>query len=673
MKNRDLPYRQIHLDFHTSPAIENIGKEFDKNQFINALRAGHVNSITCFSSCHHGWSYHPTKVGKMHPHLDFDLLGAQIKACKENGINVPIYLTAGVDNVAAEEHSEWREIDKEGRWASWEPSPLQAGFKNLCFNTPYLDYLCAKIEEAVTRYGKADGVFLDIISQSQCCCPSCLELMKKQGLDPLVEEDRIKCSEIALKRYYERTTAACRINNPDMPVFHNSGHIFPGRRDILPYFSHLELESLPTGGWGYDHFPFSARYAAALGMDFLGMTGKFHTTWGEFGGFKHPDALRYECSAMMAFGAKCSIGDQLHPSGLMDESTYRIIGQAYGEVEEKEPWCSGSRNAADIALLNRAANRERLSGMQDPRNRDYPGDTGASRILLEGHFLFDVIDEETDFNPYKLLILPDEIVVDSRLKRKLDSHLQSGGKLFITGDSGFDGEGDFLFDIGGELGEPSPYCPDYIKPEKSLSSDFLSSPMVMYSPGRRLKVSEGRSLGKVYDPYFNRRYDHFCSHRHTPHRLEDSGFDCGVLKGGILYLPHKVFTQYYAYGAVVYKDFLIKCIKSLLADELSVETDLPSSARLTVRKQDKENRMIVHLLYGNTVTRGGYYGPETKPVEIIDGLLPLHHVTVKIRTARPRRVLLEPEHKEQPWIWRDGLLELRIDSFTCHRMVAIEY
>jgi hypothetical protein len=44
------------------------------------------------------------------------------------------------------------------------------------------------------------------------------------------------------------------------------------------------------------------------------MTGKFHTTWGEFGGFKRPNALRYECAAMLAFGSKCSIGDQLHPA-----------------------------------------------------------------------------------------------------------------------------------------------------------------------------------------------------------------------------------------------------------------------------------------------------------------------------------------------------------------------
>ena len=110
----NLLFRQIHLDFHTSPDIPGIGAEFDKKQWQDALRMGHVNSITCFAKCHHGWSYHPTKVGKMHPHLDFDLLRAQMDASKEIDVNVPIYISAGLDGVMGVEHPEWREVTIEG-------------------------------------------------------------------------------------------------------------------------------------------------------------------------------------------------------------------------------------------------------------------------------------------------------------------------------------------------------------------------------------------------------------------------------------------------------------------------------------------------------------------------------------------------------------------------------
>ena len=65
-------FRQVHLDFHTSECIPDIGKRFDKKQFQDALRTGHVDSITVFSKCHHGWSYHPTKANRIHPELSFD-------------------------------------------------------------------------------------------------------------------------------------------------------------------------------------------------------------------------------------------------------------------------------------------------------------------------------------------------------------------------------------------------------------------------------------------------------------------------------------------------------------------------------------------------------------------------------------------------------------------------
>ncbi|MEI7834394.1 MAG: hypothetical protein WCJ56_14500, partial [bacterium] len=63
------------------------------------------------------------------------------------------------------------------------------------------------------------------------------------------------------------------------------------------------------------------------------MTGKFHSHWGEFGGYKHPNALRFESALSLANGAKISIGDQMHPYGKLDEATYRLIGTAYAEVE----------------------------------------------------------------------------------------------------------------------------------------------------------------------------------------------------------------------------------------------------------------------------------------------------------------------------------------------------
>ena len=244
MAHYKLRFRQVHLDFHTSPHIPGDGRKFDGSAWQDALRTGHVDSITCFSKCHHGWSYHPTKVGKTHPHLDFDLLRAQMDASKEIGVNVPIYISAGVDDVMGRARPDWREITIDGCYAGWSKAINQAGFLVMCFNSPYLDYLCEQICEAVHLFPDCNGVFLDIIHQGECCCPTCLADMEKNALDAENSEDRKTCARAALERYYAESTAACRCENADMPVFHNSGHVAKGDRDALKYFRSSRNESI---------------------------------------------------------------------------------------------------------------------------------------------------------------------------------------------------------------------------------------------------------------------------------------------------------------------------------------------------------------------------------------------------------------------------------------------
>jgi hypothetical protein len=664
-----LRFRQIHLDFHTSPHLPGVGSKFDKKRWQETLQAAAVDSITLFSKCHHGWSYHPTTVGKIHPHLGFDLLRAQYEATKEVGINAPVYLSAGVDNLASHEHPEWREVNKDGTYSGWAQSPLQPGFHMMDFHSPYLDYLCGQIREAVRLFPDCDGIFLDIISQNQSCGRWSLDFMKANGLDPAQEEDRRESSRRALEEYYRRTTEAARSMRADMPVFHNAGHIPRGRHDILPYFSHLELESLPTGGWGYDHFPMSAKYACNLPFEFLGMTGKFHTTWGEFGGYKHPAALRYECSAMLAFGAKCSVGDQLHPNGTLDPSTYETVGEVYREVAGKEPWCVGAEQVFDLGILSSEA--------EGRTHRDAPSDEGASRVLLESHFLFGLLDRTMDFARYKALVLPDDIRIEAELKAKLDAYLAQGGKLILSGESGlWKDHPEFAFDLGAEYGGPSPFAPDYLLPAPDLRAPFVAMPQVMYEGSQRIRVTTGRSLGQIFDPYFNRTWEHFCSHQHTPNREEPSGFDAGVRHGGILYFAHPVFRHYRAYGAVAYREFVVRAIRAFLGDALSVGTNLPSTARIALTAQPAEQRRVLHLLYAPTISRGGVInlsGGNTaggKAIEVIEDLPALHGIEVTLAgTVRSARLV--PRGTDLPVEQAGGRSILRLPAFSCHQMIEL--
>lgn len=664
-----IPFRQIHLDFHTSEAIPGIGSAWDKKHWQETLKRGHVSSVNVFAVCHHGWSYYNTRVGQRHPHLaeGLDLTRAQIEACAEVGIRTQVYCTAGVNNRVARENSQWRAINENGGYYGWSQRPTDAGFHMLCFNTPYLDFLCEQIREIARLFPDTDGLWLDIIHKPHCYCVWCMERMVKLGLDPKNGADVAQHADMVLQNYYRRTLAALRETSATMRITQNSGHLTRGDRRLFRHVTHLELESLPTWGWGYDHFPMSAKYSQTTGMEFLGMTGKFHTTWGEFGGFKHPNALRYECAAMLAYGGKCSVGDQLHPDGRLDESTYAIIGEAYKEVEAKEPWCDGARNVADVGLLSAVA--------LDPDHKvGEDSDVGASRLLLEGHMLFDMLDGEMDFSPYKALMIPDEGQIAPPLKAKLDSYIASGGKVLFTGRSPLGANGSPLFDLGADVARESECSLDYILPIPELRPDFVQSPMIVYSSYPRLKVAGGAALGEVIEPYFERAWNHFCSHQHAPQRREGTGYACGVGKNGLMWLPMDVCRNYRTWGQVANKGFFLACVRQLLGEAIGLRSNLPSTARVTLTVQSAHNRHVLHLLHGSPVQRGGqhqtHFGAMT--MEVIEDLTPCCDVWVSLRLGTPvKRITLEPQGSEIPFRTAGGRVEFELERFTCHQMVAL--
>lgn len=655
-------FRQIHLDFHTSEKIAGIGSKFNKEQFQKALKEGHVNSVTVFSKCHHGWAYHPSETNEMHPGLDFDLLGAQIEAAHEIGVKTPVYLSAGLDEKMAIRHPEWLVRDRDDQ-TTWVKGFLTPGYHRFCMNTPYLDYFLEQVRE-VCRIYDADSLFLDIVGVIPCYCNNCINTLRAEGKNPADEDAVLELAERTYTVYARKVREAIDSVKPGLPVFHNAGHVRHGRRDLAQMNNHLELESLPTGGWGYDHFPLSVRYVQSLGMDVLGMTGKFHLCWGEFGGFKHPNALRYEVSLAAANGAKSSIGDQLHPTGEMDMATYKLIGGAYKELEEKEEWLDQVTQVADVACLS----YEAYTGMfgTGQIGKSNKTDSGAARILLEGHYLFDVIDEESEMDRYKVIILPDLERITPVLKEKLDAFLQKGGKLLATGKAGLYEDRDaFAFDFGADYVGESPFNPNYIHPLFEMEGLYDSS-YIMYSQGEVIAPASGKVWGRQENPYFNRTAEHFCSHRHTPNSQEYAG--PGIIEGkdGI-YIGWQVFTEYAEKGSLILKRIVQYALDRLLADSKTLTTNLGAQGITTLMEQKKEGRYINHLLYAVPVKRGSN-------VEVIEDIVPVYDIHVELRlTKKIKKVYLAPQKKEIPFTQSDGMIRYSVDKIDCHQMVVLEY
>ena len=311
-----LRYRQIHLDFHTSEQITGIGADFDPDVFAETLAKAHVNSITCFARCHHGCSTtsRPIFPERIHPHLERpNLLIEQIEACHKRGIRVPIYVTVQWDYYTASRHPEWVCEGADGKILG--TPPFEAGFyRFMNVNSPYVDFLKASVAE-IFDLMPVDGFFFDIVQPIPSADRYTQKMMRDAGLDPSDDAERAQFGIDSLDDFKRDMTEFVRQYSDDATIFYNSGHIGPRHRGLDDAYTHWELESLPSGRWGYQHFPITQRYARNLGIDTMSHTGKFHTAWGDFQSFKNLAALQFECFRMIAMNAKCLIGDQLPPNG----------------------------------------------------------------------------------------------------------------------------------------------------------------------------------------------------------------------------------------------------------------------------------------------------------------------------------------------------------------------
>jgi hypothetical protein len=676
---KELPFREIHLDFHTSPDIGAVGSRFDPEEFAATLAAAHVNSISCFARCHHGMIYYDSKVNpeRVHPGLvRKDLLREQIEACHRHGIRVPIYTTVQWDQLTAREHPEWLVRNEDG--SVHGQKPYEPGFYgSLCVNTPYRDFLKAHVKEILQTL-PTDGLFFDIVGTRDCSCEYCRKAMTEKGLEPHKREDRLAFATSLIGEFMRDMSAFVRLYNKDCGIFYNASTIGPVETPLADAFSHFELESLPSGVWGYQNFPLVMRYARNFGLDCLSHTGKFHTEWGDFHSFKNRAALEFECFHMLALNAKCLIGDQLEPSGRLSPAVYDLIGSVYSQVEAKEPWCSGTRALVDIGVFD-----PKEFGLAKGLSLD-DSLIGVGRMLQESGQQFDVIDTRSDFSRYRVLVLPDSIPVNPELDAKLARYLAAGGSVIASCESGLDETGgafgfkaagvrllpDQTRDLAGNLVRGRYYdrhdYADYLLPKGPIASGLPETEHVMYMKGAEVEAEAGSEvLADAVLPYYNRDYRHFCSHRQAP-SSGIRGYAGIVKRGRVIYFAHPIFRQYDRNAPHWCKVLFRNALDMFLPDPVLRHSG-PSGLIATVNEQEKEKRLVAHLLY---------YVPErrSKNIDIIEDVIPLFGVKLSINPQgrKIRSVSLVPQGAKLPFTSESGRIEFVIPEINGHQMVCMD-
>ncbi len=659
--NEPLRARQVHLDFHTTEKIEGVATKFNKKEFQDNIKLAEINSITIFGKCHHGFCYYPTKVGTMNPSMpqDMDLAAEMMDACHEIGVRAPLYITLGWSAYDAETHPEWVVRDIDGNKCgskivdtptSDDPKP-ECSWWHLCYLGGYSQHLYDITHEVCSRYKVLDGLFYDIVFNYELCyCDDCKKGMTEQGYD---YNDVTQVSEYHMKTKHEVLNNINKIiesYHPDATIFYNSG----GADIHMPQWqylsTHYEMEDLPTTWGGYDKMPIRAKYFGAKGKDFLGMTGKFHRSWGEFGGFKPVDALKYECAALLAWGARISIGDQLHPLGFVDNSTYKNIGYAYSYVKQIEDYCFDVSETAKLGVIIDI----------DPDHYN-----SIAKLLLDCHIDFDIVHNPDDVKKFDTIIIASETITDDAWIKSINAYIKNEGKIIFMGANALNADkNSFALDLPFEYISCGDFDKDYLEVCDIASENMVTSPLLCYSSAHKIK-GEGQVLAKVRLPYFSRTYNNYCSHANTPYSTEAAAHPAAIRNGNIIYIAHDITSDYIKFGNAYHRTYFYNLL-SMLYTNKNVDVKLPVSARVRFVDQASKERYVLHLLYPNPVMRGS--------VEVLEDFPTLYNTTVNVVCERPiKKVYSVPDNKEYTFTQDGNKLTICVPEFSMHKVVVFEY
>jgi hypothetical protein len=653
-----LPMRQVHLDFHTSEFIPDVGRDFDAKEFAATFERARVNSVTVFAKCHHGHLYYKTNRAERHPGLKpgLDLLGEQVKALRAEGIRAPIYISIQCDEYAANTHPEWLAVKADGGVVKGGGSVFKPGWQILDMSSPYLEYLVEQTTEVLRKFEPVDGIFFDMCWDQPSCSGWAIAGMQKASLDPESESDRNKYAHDVSLGYMRRLFELVKSHSKDATVYFNSRLLSEFAED-LPYQTQVEIEALASGGWGYMYFPRHVRYMRTFPRPYLGMTARFHKSWADFGGLKNRAALEYETAQMVAHAGACSIGDQLHPRGRLDSAAYELIGRTYQRIAEREPWLIGAKPVAEIAAVIQP------SAEEDDKSTATK-EAGITRMLTQLKHQFDFVTESSKWDHYDLIILEDVNLTDA-LRAKIRRHLKSGKMLLATGSTALspDGRKFLIPEIPAEPHGLSPYTTTYLRFDQSVPG-IPDSDHVMYDRSIRVTESKGASvIGRVVEPYFERTWQHFSSHFQTP-PAKVSRYAGAVLKGRVGYIAYPIFASYAVHANLPCRWLVSALLEKLLPEPL-VRIKAPSSTEATVTRQD--GRSIVHILQYCPERRG-------KDLDLIEDIVPLFNVELSVRLGhKPSRVYrLTPQPEQMEFDYRWGRASTIVPEIRGHEMIVFE-
>jgi len=191
---------------------EGLGNRFDADQWVRDFKEAGARYLIFYDKWIDGFAFHDTDTTGYKTHRDF--VREIAEACHRHSLRLVFYFNAMTDGNP--EFERWSLIGPDGNplvFAPAWPTRVQT------LHSPFRDVSLQQVRELFTRYGRVDGMWLDIfgdrgLESTSEFVPRAFEKMFGQPLDQATPAQRAEFSLRTLADYLEEVRAMAREHQP---------------------------------------------------------------------------------------------------------------------------------------------------------------------------------------------------------------------------------------------------------------------------------------------------------------------------------------------------------------------------------------------------------------------------------------------------------------------------
>jgi len=290
--------------------------------------------------------------------------------------------------------------------------------------------------------------------------------------------------------------------------------------------------------------------------------------------------------------------------GLPGDLPYESISLAREVTRFHERWSEvyqGLQPAADVGLV-----RPDPLGQSGSRHDESVAEfRGLYSALQESHIAFEVIPleeiarmaDQKDLTQYRELIFPDTGGFDSRTCASLDSFAENGGRIVLTGRSGFSETGDAQLEampatrIALSTTDEFDLKSTYIGTRNRPESERFAAPIVpVYGAHHMLELTDESRARQSFFP----QAPFGPPEKAYGHRASDVPGYVTSADSRIAILPWTVGRAYYELGLTSIRDHFVEMLTGLDGFEKSLRCVLSDQIEMTVQRRGAD--AVIHLV-----------------------------------------------------------------------------